>query len=154
MDISFTTRSQEALSAAVRHAATAGHADVQPAHLALALLNQDDGTTRPLVQAVGADRSALITAVEKILTDLPSVSGATVNGPSLARATYAALSSAQQQATALGDEYVSTEHLLIGLTQDAGPVGTALRAAGVTDDAVRAALPSVRGNGKVTSPDP
>ncbi len=154
MDIAFTTRSQEALSEAVRRAATAGHTEVQPAHLLLALLGQDDGTARPLTTAVGADPAALARAAEAELGALPAVSGATVGGPGLSRATYAALSTAQTQATALQDEFVSTEHLLIGLAQGAGPLADALRGAGVTEDALRAALPGVRGSGRVTSPDP
>ncbi len=154
MDIAFTTRSQEALSEAVRRAATAGHTEVQPAHLLVALLAQDDGTARPLTTAVGADPAALTRAAEVELAALPAVSGATVGGPGLSRATYAALTAAQAQAVALRDEFVSTEHLLIGLAQGAGALGEVLRRAGVTDDAVRAALPGVRGSGRVTSPDP
>ena len=154
MDIAFTTRSQEALSEAVRRAATAGHTEVQPAHLLLALLGQDDGTARPLTTAVGADPAALTRAAEAELAALPAVSGATVGGPGLSRATYAALTAAQTQATALRDEFVSTEHLLIALAQGASPLAEVLRGAGVTDDAVRAALPGVRGSARVTSPDP
>ena len=154
MNMALTTRSQEALAEAVRQATAAGHPDVAPAHLLLALFGQDDGAARPLVQAVGADPTALATAAERLLTELPSASGATVGSPGLSRATYAAMTAAQAQATAMGDQYVSTEHLLIGLAQDAGPLGVALRAAKVTDDAVRAALPSVRGSGPVTGPDP
>ncbi len=154
MEIAFTTRSQEALTEAVRRASTAGHTEVQPAHLMIALLGQDDATARPLVQAVGADPAAVARGVEVLLAEMASVSGTSVAAPGLSRATYAALTAAQQQATALGDEYVSTEHLLIGLAQDAGVLGAALRRAGVTDDAVRAALPTVRGTGRVTSPDP
>ncbi len=154
MDIAFTTRSQEAISEAVRRAATAGHTEVQPAHLLLALLAQDDGTARPLTAAVGADPAALTRAAEAELAALPAVSGATVGGPGLSRATYAALTAAQTQAAALRDEFVSTEHLLLGLAQGAGALADALRSAGVTDDAVRAALPGVRGSGRVTSPDP
>ena len=154
MDIAFTTRSQEALSEAVRRAATAGHTEVQPAHLLLALLAQDDGTARPLTTAVGADPAALTRAAEAELATLPAVSGATVGGPGLSRATYAALTAAQTQAAALRDEFVSTEHLLIGLAQGAGPLAEVLRGAGVTEDAVRAALPGVRGSARVTSPDP
>jgi len=154
MDIAFTTRSQEALGEAVRRAAAAGHTEVQPAHLLLALLGQDDGNARPLVTAVAADPAALAGTAKRQLAALPSVAGTSVAAPGLSRATYAALTAAQQQATALGDDYVSTEHLLVGLAQDAGPLGETLRGAGVTDDAVRAALPGVRGTGRVTSPDP
>ena len=154
MDIAFTTRSSAALGEAVRRAATAGHTEVAPAHLLLALLSPDDGTARPLLAAVGADPAAIVSTGERLLAALPSVSGSSVAAPGLARASYSTVTAAQAQAVALGDEYVSTEHLLIGLAQDAGPLGEALRAAGVTDDALRAALPDVRGPGRVTGPDP
>jgi ATP-dependent Clp protease ATP-binding subunit ClpB len=149
-----TTRSQEALSDAVRQASAAGHPHVEPAHLAAALLAQTDGTTRPLVQAVGADPASLRAAVDRALAGLPSATGATVGPASPSRGTLTVLNAAKEEAEALGDQYVSTEHLLMGLAADAGPVGQALKAAGVTRDGVLDALPRIRGGAKVTSPDP
>ncbi|MGL5859092.1 MAG: ATP-dependent chaperone ClpB [Angustibacter sp.] len=154
MDLSFTTRSQEALSEAVRRAAAAGHPHVEPAHLAAALLAQTNGTTRPLIQAVGADPTALATATGHVLAGLPSASGDTVGAPQLSRAMLAALQAAKEEADALGDQYVSTEHLLMALAKDTGPTGRALTTAGVTRDGVLDALPRVRGGAKVTSADP
>ena len=154
MELALTTRSQEALGEAVRRAAAAGHPHVEPAHLAIALLGQAEGTTRPLVQAMGVNPATLAAEVERVLAGLPSASGATVSAPSLSRASLTALEAAKEEADSLGDQYISTEHLLLGLTRDAGPLGTALKAAGVTREGVLDALPQIRGSAKVTSPDP
>ena len=85
---------------------------------------------------------------------MPSASGATVGPAQLSRGTLTVLTAAKEEAEALGDQYVSTEHLLMGLAADAGPVGSAFKAAGVTRDGVLDALPKIRGGAKVTSPDP
>src|SRR5919202_5053453 len=93
-----TTKSQEAFSTAVRQAAAAGHSQVEPVHLLLALLAQTDGTATPLLAAVGADARA-VEAEAKLLVDrLPAASGATVSAPNLARPTYAALQAATDRA--------------------------------------------------------
>jgi ATP-dependent Clp protease ATP-binding subunit ClpB len=154
MDLKLTTRSQEALSEAVQRATVDGNPHVEPAHITVALLGAADGTTRPLLQAVGVDPQTLLAAAERARAALPSVSGSSVSPPQLSRASLTVLTAAKEEADALGDQYVSTEHLLLGLTKDSGPVGTALRGAGVTREAVLDALPQVRGSAKVTSPDP
>ena len=154
MDLKFTTRSQEALSAAVRQASAAGHAQVEPAHLFDALLAQPEGVAPLLLGAVGADVQALKVAASRALAALPAASGSSVASPALGRATSKALTAAGDLARDLGDDYVSTEHLLIGLATDGGAVGAALKAAGATADALRAALPKVRGSAKVTSENP
>jgi ATP-dependent Clp protease ATP-binding subunit ClpB len=154
MDLKLTTRSQEALSEAVQRATVAGNLHVEPAHLTVALLGSGEGTTRPLLKAVGVDPQTVLAAAERARAALPSASGSSVSPPQLSRASLTVLTAAKEEADALGDQYVSTEHLLLGLTKDAGPVGTALRGAGVTREAVLDALPQVRGSAKVTSPDP
>src|SRR3954470_8272399 len=153
MDLKLTTRSQEALSEAVQRATVDGNPHVEPAHLTVALLGAD-GTTRPLLHAIGVDPQTVLAAAERARSSLPSASGSSVSPPQLSRAALAVLTSAKEEADALGDQYVSTEHLLLGLTKDTGPVGNALRGAGVTREAVLDALPQVRGSAKVTSPDP
>src|SRR5436305_7751298 len=110
-----TTRSQEALSVAVRSAAGAGNPQVETAHLLLALLAQADGTARPLLDAVGADRLQLTAAAERLVKALPAASGSTVAAPELARPTITAMNKAADEARRLDDEYVSTEHILVGL---------------------------------------
>ncbi|HVN12808.1 MAG TPA: ATP-dependent chaperone ClpB [Kineosporiaceae bacterium] len=165
MDLKLTTRAQEAMAAAVRRAATDGHPQVEPAHLLAALLQQTDGVAPALLAAAGADVAAIRAAADRSLAALPSASGSSVSSPGLGRHAYQALSAAGELARELGDEYVSTEHLLISLAspvkgagRDAqtgpGAVAGALTSAGATRDALLAALPGVRGNGRVTSPDP
>ena len=161
MDLKLTTRTQEAMAAAVRRAATDGHPQVEPAHLLAALLEQTDGVAPALLAAAGADVGALKTAADRSLAALPNASGSSVSSPGLGRHAYQALSAAGEVARELGDEYVSTEHLLIGLAsggRDAqhgpGAVAGALASAGATRESLLAALPGVRGNGRVTSPDP
>ena len=149
-----TTKSQEALTAAVRAAATAGHPHVEPAHLLVALLDQRDGMAAALGTAAGADLGALRARAQASLDALPRASGATVGAPELARSTYQALRAAGEQAQQMGDEFVSTEHLLIGLATAGGPVIELMRAAGAGPQELAAALPTVRGGRRVSSPDP
>jgi ATP-dependent Clp protease ATP-binding subunit ClpB len=158
MDLKLTTRSQEAMASAVRRAATDGAPQVEPAHLLAALLEQGDGVAPALLRAVGVDLASLRRSTEAALASLPKASGQSVSTPNLGRATFQAMSAAGDAARELGDEYVSTEHLLIGLAgsgeSGGSSVATALNAAGADRATLLAALPSVRGNAKVTSPDP
>jgi len=148
-----TTKTQEALGDAIQQATAAGNPQVEPVHLLNALLGQE-GVATALLDAVGADRSAVGRPVRAALVALPSASGSAVAQPALSRATSAALDAARTEAQALGDQYVSTEHLLLGLAAGTSPAADALRSAGATRDALLAALPAVRGNARVTSPNP
>jgi ATP-dependent Clp protease ATP-binding subunit ClpB len=147
MDDRLTTKSQEAVSTAVRRAATAGHPEVAPAHLLLALLDQEGGVAVPLVAAAGGDAQVLRAATEAKVRALPTASGSSVSAPGLSRGVLQALQAAQEAAKEVQDEFVSTEHLVVGLAgQDLGlPPAKALLAA----------FPTVRGgNRRVTSEDP
>ena len=158
MDLKLTTRSQEAMAAAVRTAASAGHPQVEPAHLLAALLDQSDGVAPALLRAVGADPQALAAAAGRALAALPAASGPSVSSPALGRGSYQAMTAAGDLARELGDDYVSTEHLLIGLASGersaASSVAGLLAAAGATREALTQALPGVRGSARVSSPDP
>ena len=154
MNDQLTTKAQEGLSVAVRSAATAGHSAVEPVHLMKALLAQSDGLTAPLLEAAGADVADVRTEVDAIAAALPSASGSTVSAPGLARQTYAVLSNAGEVARELEDEYVSTEHLLVGLAHVESPIRQLLNRYGVTAERLRAAFTQVRGSARVTSPDP
>ncbi len=153
MDQKFTTKSQEALAAAIQAATTAGNPQLEPAHLLQALLAQQ-GVATALLDAVGADRAALARRVGAALATVPAASGGSVSQPSASRATSAVLTAAQAEAESLGDEYLSTEHLLLGIAAGQSPAAQALTAEGATRDALAAALPTVRGSARVTSPDP
>jgi ATP-dependent Clp protease ATP-binding subunit ClpB len=150
-----TTKSREVISAAILNATHRGHATVEPWHLLLALLDTPDSTAPGLLRAAGANPAQARQAAAATLDRLPTVSGSTVSEPSMARETVNAINAAEQIARPLGDEYVSTEHLLAGLARVGGAVSTALKEAGATEDALVAAFPQVRGgNRKVTTPDP
>jgi ATP-dependent Clp protease ATP-binding subunit ClpB len=155
MDASkFTTRSQEAINAAISAAATTGHSQVEAAHLLAALLAQPEGIIHPLLQAVGVAPATVAAGVEAELRKLPAVSGSTVGAPTYSRAALQILAKAADIAAEMKDEFVSTEHLLIATATVDSPASTVLKAAGATADALRGALGSVRGSGRVTSADP
>ncbi|PYC68733.1 ATP-dependent chaperone ClpB [Streptomyces tateyamensis] len=155
MDASkFTTKTQDALSVAIRQAGSAGNPDVRPVHILLALLEQPEGIARPLLEAVGADVSQLIGAARQQLRALPAAQGATVSAPQLGRDTLAVLEDAGRRADKLDDAYVSTEHLLVGLAAEGGAVAELLARQGATPSALLERFTEVRGSGKVTSPDP
>jgi ATP-dependent Clp protease ATP-binding subunit ClpB len=150
MEIALTTRSQEALAEALRRATVGGNPHVEPVHLLAALLAQSEGTSRPLLQAVGVEPGPLTLAADQAIAGLPSASGPSVGAPQTSRALLTALSAAKDEADALGDQYVSTEHLLLALTADAGFAGQALQRAGAPRQAVLDALPQIRGGATVT----
>lgn len=149
-----TTKTQQAVSAAVQAATLNGNPDVSSAHLLGALLAQTDGLTAPLLLAVGADPALVRKELEQLSRTLPSASGSTVSAPQFSRDAVRVLGKAQELATEMGDEYVSTEHLLVGLAQHGGQVADLLRRHGATPDALKDAFEKVRGSARVTSPDP
>ncbi|MET8428136.1 MULTISPECIES: ATP-dependent chaperone ClpB [unclassified Nocardia] len=148
-----TTKTQAALTAAQQAAAVAGNPEIRPAHLLVALLDQIDGIAAPLLKAVAVDPATVRREAQEIVDRLPRATGATTT-PNLGREAIAALSSAQRLATELGDEYVSTEHLVYGLAAGDSDVQQLLLKYGATADALREAFTAVRGNARVTSPDP
>ncbi|RMI14005.1 ATP-dependent chaperone ClpB [Cellulomonas triticagri] len=154
MDAKLTTKTQEALGDAIQQASAAGNPQLEPAHLLNALLAQEGGVANGLLDAVGADRQALGRAVRAVLVGLPAASGESVSQPVPSRATGAVLDAANAEARSLGDDYVSTEHLLLGIAAGQTGVADALRAQGASRDALAAALPSVRGTARVTSANP
>jgi ATP-dependent Clp protease ATP-binding subunit ClpB len=154
VDYKLTQKSQEAVSVAVRRAATEGHPQVEPTHLLVALLSQPEGTAAPLLEAVGADWKAVRTRAEEQLAQLPKAAGSTVGSPQLARQVMVAIQTAAHRAKQLEDEYVSTEHLLVGLAADGGPAARLLTGVGATPQALLDAFEKLRGHARVTSENP
>ncbi|MBT2512627.1 ATP-dependent chaperone ClpB [Arthrobacter sp. ISL-30] len=154
MDVKFTTKSQEALSAAAMNASTAGNPQVEPAHLLKALMDQREGVAVALLRATGADPDTVSVQASSAIKALPSTSGSSVQQAQLSRPALQAIQAAQNEADKLGDSFVSTEHLLLGLSAGSDVVGKLLRDAGASHEALSAALPGVRGDRKVDSPDP
>ena len=154
MDAKFTTKSQEALAAAAMNASTAGNPQLEPAHLLKALMDQREGVAVALLRATGADPDAVSVQASTAIKALPSTSGSSVQQAQLSRAGLQTIKNAQNEAERLGDSFVSTEHLLLGLAAGSDGVGKLLREAGASHEALLAALPGVRGGRKVDNADP
>jgi ATP-dependent Clp protease ATP-binding subunit ClpB len=154
LDEKLTTKSQAALSEAVQMAASAGNPSVDGLHLLAALVAQDGGTAAPLLRAVGADPGDLLAKARAELTRLPRAAGATVGAPQTSRQLLATLATAGKLAKEMSDEYVSTEHLLVGLATDGGLAADLLRSAGAGPRQLTNAFEQVRGHARVTSQDP
>src|SRR4051812_48919387 len=149
-----TTRSTQAVNAAVKLAAERGNPAVEPAHLAVALLDDAETLPRPLLQAVGADPMVVRTDLARLVDKLPSASGANVAAPNASRNLMTVLGAAEREARDRSDEFVSAEHLLLALAAGNTDVADVLKQAGATSAALGDALKSVRGSQRVTSADP
>jgi ATP-dependent Clp protease ATP-binding subunit ClpB len=149
-----TVKSRDVLQEAVALASARGNPDVDSLHLLHALLDQSEGAVQPTLLRLGATPSQLRSAVTTALDVLPAAHGVTTQQPGINRRLSVALDRAEQRARELGDEYISTEHLLLALADDEGPAGNVLRKAGVHGDPLLQALRAVRGNQRVTSPTP
>ncbi|MBO3673544.1 ATP-dependent chaperone ClpB [Streptomyces sp. NEAU-YJ-81] len=155
MDAELTNKSRAALSAANDRAVSSGHADMTPAHLLLALLEgQDNENVMDLLAAAEADAALLRSGVERLLAALPSVQGSTVAPPQASRELLAVIADATQRARELGDDYVSTEHVLIGIAAKGGQAGELLDQQGASAKKLLAAFEKVRGGQRVTTADP
>ena len=154
MDVKLTTKSQEAVSAAAMNANTAGNPQIEPAHLLKALMDQRESVAVALLKATGADPDAVSTSASAAIRALPSTSGDSVSTPQFSQAGLTAIQAAQAEADQFGDDFVSTEHLLLGVAADRGPAGRALSENEATLEALKAALPGIRGDRKVNTPDP
>ena len=150
-----TTKSREVIAAALAIATKNGHATVEPWHLLLALLDTGGSTATALLRAVGANPADVRRAAARAVENLPSASGPSVGEPTLSREFVNALGAAEQIARPLGDEYISTEHVLAGLARVGGAVARTLKEAGATEESLVASFPTVRGGDRrITTPDP
>jgi ATP-dependent Clp protease ATP-binding subunit ClpB len=147
-----TVKSSEAITDAVTHARSVGNPLVHDTHLLLALIKQDEGIVTPVLQKLGVKVPALTEAVEREIARYPKQSDAQ---PTLAREVSAVLDAAEAEAKKLGDEYVSVEHLLLGLaTAKGSESANLLKAQRVTKDGLMEALEQVRGAHRVTDQTP
>ena len=154
MEQKFTTMAQEVIGDAIQSASAAGNAQVETLHVMDALLRQENGVIQGLIQAAGGNPQAIGAEVRNALVKMPAASGSTTSQPQASRQLTAALAQAEKEMQQMGDEYVSTEHLLIGIAASApNQSADILKANGVTAAALRKAVPGVRGGAKVTSPD-
>ena len=147
----YTQKAQEAILQAQHVAMQFNHQNIEPAHLLLALLQQEEGVVPAVVTKISGSVAALREDVAKSLENRPKVYGANTE-VSLARPTMDVLNSAERYAKGMQDEYISTEHILLGLTESVE--GKRLGEFGLTKDAILKALASVRGTQRVTSQNP
>ncbi|WP_405778470.1 ATP-dependent chaperone ClpB [Streptomyces sp. NBC_00859] len=155
MDAELTNKSRDAINAANSRAVSNGNPDLTPAHLLLALLEgEDNENVVDLLAAVEADQAVIRSGAERLLGGLPSVTGSTVAPPQPNREALAAIADASQRAKELGDEYISTEHLLIGIAAKGGQAGELLTEQGAGAKKLLEAFETSRGGRRVTTPDP
>jgi ATP-dependent Clp protease ATP-binding subunit ClpB len=150
----FTIKSQEALQAAQQLAAERHNPQARPEHLLAVLLEQDSGVVVPVLRKLGVDPAAVRTALGPALDALPRLTGETQEEPGGSTELVQILRSSETEMRELGDEYVSTEHLMLALAAHPGPAGDALRSSGATRDALLQALSDVRGSHRVTDQNP
>lgn len=153
MDTKLTTKSQEAVAAALQAAQAAGNPQLEPIHLLYALLEQRGGIAYTVAQEL-ADLGEVGRQVRAELTRLPGVSGASVAEPQPSKATMNIISAAGEYAREMGDDYVSTEHFLLALAASQTDAGRILNSAGATEKKLQKAIDKARGGQKVTSPNP
>jgi ATP-dependent Clp protease ATP-binding subunit ClpB len=154
MDTSkLTTKSRDAVSAALRSALTAGNPYAEPSHLLHALLQVPGNTIAPLITAVGADPAVVAAAAQGAIAKLPSAKGTSVSQPSLSGSFARVLADAETRAEQLGDAYVATEHLLISLATVDSDAKKVLAALNIKPNALTRAFNEARGSKRVTSPE-
>ena len=134
------------ISSALRAASAAGNPEIRPAHLLMALLTQTDGIAAPLLEAVGVDPATIGSAARQLVDEAPRGPGA-FSTPQLTQESLSAITAAQQLAAEMDDEYVSTEHLLVGLATGDSDVAKLLTGHGASPEALRDAFVKVRGSG-------
>jgi len=149
----FTIKAQEALNEAMGLAQKNDHSHIESEHLLLTLLRQENGIVTPIIERIGGDVSKLSADVEDLVNKTPKIYGEAAQvffSPALAKV----LAKAEVEASALKDEYVSAEHILIAIAAGEGKTAELLKKAGVTKDAILGALKHVRGNARVTDQNP
>ncbi|WP_151549566.1 MULTISPECIES: ATP-dependent chaperone ClpB [Corynebacterium] len=149
-----TTKTSEALQEALKLASAEGNPDIRPAHILVAILEQEEGIASPVLKASGADPKAIAAKARDLVTSYPSAEGQGMANPQFNRDGLNALTAAQELAGELGDEFVSTEVLLAAIARGKDDAAQLLQGAGATYDVIKNAFPSVRGGHKVTTEDP
>src|SRR5699024_340836 len=149
-----TTKTSEAMQAALQQASANGNPDIRPAHLLVAILDQVDGVAAPVLTATGVDPKTVLAEAQKLVDGYPKASGSNLANPNFNRDALNALTASQELAGELGDEYVSTEVLLAGIARGKSDAADLLTNKGATYDAIKEAFPSVRGSQRVTAQPP
>lgn len=148
----FTLKTQDALQSASALAQQNDHSEIGTEHIFMALLQQKDGFTVPLIERIGVNVSSLIQQTQQLLDSYPKITGNTQI--TLSGEAQKVLAKAEKEMANLQDNYLSTEHILLALANSTGKTGELLKSAGVTYNQILKALKELRGSQKVTSQDP
>ena len=148
----FTLKTQDALQSASALAQQNDHSEIGTEHILMALLQQKDGFTVPLIERIGVNVSSLIQQTQQLLDSYPKITGNTQI--TLSGEAQKVLAKAEKEMANLQDNYLSTEHILLALANSTGKTGELLKSAGVTYNQILKALKELRGSQKVTSQDP
>ncbi|MCY1080126.1 ATP-dependent chaperone ClpB [Archangium lansingense] len=147
----YTVKAQEAIQEGQSLARRADNPSYEPEHLATALLGQKDGIVEPLLRKIGVDVKLFASRLGEALQKLPRMQGG--ESAMLSQRLLKTFDKAEDEAKSLKDDFISSEHLLLALTQDKGAVGEVMKSSGVTRDRVQSSLKEVRGSSRVTSQD-
>lgn len=148
----FTLKTQDALQEASALAQQNDHSEIGLPHLLVAMLEQKDGITVPVIERIGVQKEALLEAAKNLLQTYPRVTGNVQM--QLSGEAQKVLAKAEKEMSALKDQFLSVEHILLAMAQSDGRTGELLRQYGITKETILEALKSVRGNQKVDSQDP
>jgi ATP-dependent Clp protease ATP-binding subunit ClpB len=148
-----TIKAQEAVNEAAAIAQKNDHSQVETEHLLLALLRQEEGIVKPIIERIGAAPEAIVSGAEKLIASVPKIYGEAAQ-LYFSSAMSKILAKAETEASALKDEYVSAEHILIAIAAGEGKAADLLKKAGITKNAILGALKAVRGNTRVTDQNP
>ena len=143
-----TTKAQSLVTGAQAQAASSGNPEISPLHLLAAMLDESDGITRPLLEKMNVDAGQLNELVTSEVGRLPAVSGG--RQPGISAPLQKTFDAAADAAESLQDEYVSTEHLLLGLARAESKAQNLLKMSGVSDEDVLKAMSEIRGSARVT----
>ncbi|MBQ9787473.1 MAG: ATP-dependent chaperone ClpB [Lentisphaeria bacterium] len=150
----FTNKSKEALMNAQQSASAANHTELRPVHLLAALLDDPESLVNSILEKLGVNRELFRNKTASALGELPRVEGSYSQNAVMTGEFSAVLNEAMKKAGEMGDEYVSVEHLMLALASIPGKAADIFSSAGITPDKILNALQSIRGNQRVTSPDP
>jgi ATP-dependent Clp protease ATP-binding subunit ClpB len=149
----FTIKAQEAIERASNLAVAIQHSQIDPIHLLLALVTQQDGIVPPLLDKLGIERGLLEIDIQNLMLKTPRAYGDTLQ-VSLSQAAMALLRKAEKEASDLKDEFISTEHIFISMASSPGTISDLLKKHKITKDSILQALVSIRGNQRVTDQNP
>ena len=149
----FTLKAREAVQAALEIAANANHQALEPVHLLKAMLSDSDNVINNILKKIGITPTQLVSKVDREIGSLPKVKGASVSGQYLSNSTKQVFDDAQKQSSEMGDEYISSEHVLLGLAESGNKAGRILKDSGVSKKNILEVLQSIRGGQKVDDPN-